>query len=184
MIFPYRELNLQLKTAEIGLSASELHGFLSGLICGGVNERNWQSILYQFTNDNHAYPTALLSSVNEIYQEISAELADMDGFEFQPGLVEGENIFQYADSLSEWANYFLLGLGVVQPQLDKEKGDIHEALADLHDICQLGYDEEDNEEELRQALEEIIEYIRTIASLFYTHFHSASFKAPDSIRLH
>ena len=42
---------------------------------------------------------------------------------------------------------------------------------DLQDICQLGYDEEDDEEELAEALEEIIEYVRTIAMLFYTHFN-------------
>ena len=66
---------------------------------------------------------------------------------------------------------FLLGLGLVQTELDKEKGEIGEAVDDLQDICQLGYDEEDDEEELAEALEEIIEYVRTIAMLFYTHFN-------------
>ena len=31
--------------------------------------------------------------------------------------------------------------------------------------------EDDDEEELAEALEEIIEYVRTIAMLFYTHFN-------------
>ena len=66
--------------------------------------------------------------------------------------------FARADSLSDWANQFLLGLGLVQTELDKEKGEIGEAVDDLQDICQLGYDEEDDEEELAEALEEIIEY--------------------------
>ena len=30
---------------------------------------------------------------------------------------------------------------------------------------------DDDEEELAEALEEIIEYVRTIAMLFYTHFN-------------
>ena len=55
--------------------------------------------------------------------------------------------------------------------MDKEKGEIGEAVDDLQDICQLGYDEEDDEEELAEALEEIIEYVRTIAMLFYNHFN-------------
>ena len=33
------------------------------------------------------------------------------------------------------------------------------------------YFEDDDEEELAEALEEIIEYVRTIAMLFYTHFN-------------
>ena len=82
-----------------------------------------------------------------------------------------ESVFARADSLSDWANQFLLGLGLVQPELGKEKGEIGEAVDDLQDICQLGYEEDDDEEELAEALEEIIEYVRTIAMLFYTHFN-------------
>ncbi|OOF37134.1 YecA family protein [Rodentibacter heidelbergensis] len=165
------ELNQQLKSQGIGINATELHGFLSGLICGGINDQSWQPLLYQFTNDNHAYPTALLAQVSELYQAISNALADVESFSFELGLTENENVFARADSLSEWANHFLLGLGLAQPHLDREKGEIAEALEDLHDICQLGYDEDDNEEEMNEALEEIIEYVRTIATLFYTEFH-------------
>ncbi|OOF59952.1 YecA family protein [Rodentibacter myodis] len=167
------ELNPQLKTAGIGINATELHGFLSGLICGGVNDQSWQPLLYQFTNDNHDYPTALLAKVTELHQAISTTLADVESFSFELGLVEDEDVFVRADSLSEWANHFLLGLGLAQPHLDKEKGEIGEAVEDLHDICQLGYDEEDDKEEMSEALEEIIEYVRTIATLFYTHFNHA-----------
>ncbi|OOF85226.1 hypothetical protein BKG93_05130 [Rodentibacter ratti] len=168
------ELNQQLKSNGIGINATELHGFLSGLICGGIKDQSWQPLLYQFTNDNHAYPTALLEQVNELYQTISKALADVESFSFELGLTENEDVFARADSLSEWANHFLLGLGLAQPYLDKEKGEIGEAVEDLHDICQLGYDEGDDEEEMSEALEEIIEYVRTIATLFYTQFNQAS----------
>lgn len=167
----YSNLNQQLKSADIGATASELHGLLSGLICGGINDDSWQPLLYQFTNDNHAYPTALLNEIKEIYRDIGQKLADMDNFSFELWLPEDNEVFARADALSEWTNNFLLGLGLAQPKLDKETDEIGEALDDLHDICQLGYDEEDNEEDLSDALEEIIEYVRTIASLFYTHFH-------------
>ena len=165
------ELNQQLKSAGIGINATELHGFLSGLICGGIKDQSWQPLLYQFTNDNHAYPTALLAQVSELYQRILGELSDVESFSFELGLTEDENVFARVDSLSEWANHFLLALGLAQPHLDKEKGEIGEAVDDLQDICQLGYDEGDDEEELSEALEEIIEYVRTIAVLFYTHFN-------------
>lgn len=182
MTISQNDFNQQLKSAGIGINFSELHGFLSGLICGGVQDQSWQPLLYQFTNDNHAYPTALLAQVSELYQQIGAEFADLESFAFELGLTDDENVFARADSLSEWANHFLLGLGLAQPHLDKEKDEIGEAVDDLHDICQLGYDEEDDEEELNEALEEIVEYLRTIAALFYTQFNHD--KATENRVLH
>lgn len=173
----YSELEQQLKSAQIGISAAELHGFLTGLISGGLQDQSWQPLLYQFTNDNHAYPTALINEVTEIYQEIHRTLSDVDGFNFELWLPEGD-VFAQADALCEWANHFLLGLGLVQTQLDKQTGEIGEALDDLQDICQLGYDEKDNQDELGAALEEIIEYVRTIAALFYSHFAQTENKKP------
>ncbi|SUC10505.1 putative cytoplasmic protein [Pasteurella canis] len=170
----YSEFSQDLKNAGIALSSAELHGFLSGLVCGGVTDQSWQPLLFQFTNENHAYPHTLLQQVTQLYQQIREKLADIDGFDFELWLPENEDdVFSRADSLSEWANHFLLALGLAQPKLDKEKGDIGEALDDLHDICQLGYDESDDKEELSEALEEIIEYVRTIACLLFTHFQPA-----------
>ncbi|MDO4431205.1 MAG: YecA family protein [Lonepinella koalarum] len=173
----YSELEQQLKSAQIGISAAELHGFLTGLISGGLQDQSWQPLLYQFTNDNHAYPTTLLNEVTEIYQEIHRTLSDVDGFNFELLLPE-TSVFATADALCEWANHFLLGVGLAQPQLDKQTGEVGEALDDLQDIGQLGYDTEDNQEELAEALEEIIEYVRTIAALFYSHFVQPEPKQP------
>ncbi|OOF70385.1 YecA family protein [Rodentibacter caecimuris] len=167
----YSTISPQLKQAEITLSFSDLHGFLSGLICGGIQDQSWQPLLFQFTNDNHAYPTDLLNQIKKLYQHISAQLSDIEGFNFELGLVQNKNVFDYADSLSDWTNHFLLGIGLAQHQLDKEQNEIAEALNDLQEIAQLGYDENDDQEELEEALEEISEYVRTIATLFYTHFH-------------
>ncbi len=167
----FNALNQQLKTASIALTASEIHGFLSGLVCGGITDQSWQPLLYQFTNDGHAYPTALLNNITELYQQIHEKLSDFTSFDFELLLPYEADIFTQADSLGEWTNHFLLGLGLAQPKLDEEQGEIGEAVTDLNAICQLGYDEEDSEEELAEALEEIIEYLRTIAALFFSHFN-------------
>jgi len=167
----YAQFAHQLKMANIALTPAELHGFLSGLVCGGVLDESWLPLLYQFTNDDHAYPTSLLAEIKLIYKTINTQLGDIDGFNFELWLPEEDtHVFAQADALSEWANHFLLGLGLAQPTLSKEKNEIGEAIDDLHDICQLGYEENDDPEELAEALEEIIEYVRTVATLFYTHF--------------
>ena len=46
--------------------------------------------LYQFSNDNHAYPTALIQPITEIYEQIGKTLGDVEGFEFELGLTEDE----------------------------------------------------------------------------------------------
>lgn len=174
VLISYSDLNQQLKQAGIALTGSEIHGFLSGLICGGLQDQSWQPLLYQFSNENHAYPTALLQQITLLYQHIQHTLSDIDGFNFELWLPEDNDVFARADAMSEWTNHFLLGLGLAQSNLDKEKGEIGEALDDLQDIAQLGYDEEDNQEELGDALEEIIEYVRTVAALFFAHFQPQS----------
>lgn len=67
--YSYLELDQKLHQASISVSAAELHGLLTGLVCGNVSEQQWQSLIYQFTNDNHAYPTSLLKDI-VIYQHI------------------------------------------------------------------------------------------------------------------
>ncbi|TCJ98658.1 hypothetical protein EV694_1072 [Volucribacter psittacicida] len=167
----YQQFATALKQAGVPLSPTELQGFLTGLICGGVADQSWQPLLYQFTNDGQAYPQTLLQEVNTLYQTTYALLADIDGFNFQLWLVESDSVFAQADSLSEWANHFLLGLGLAQPRLEQHQNqDIQEALQDLNDICRLTYDEDDDPEELNLALDEVSEYVRTLANLFFAEF--------------
>jgi hypothetical protein len=58
-------------------------------------------------------------------------------------------VFDRADALAGWVNHFLLGLGVTQPKLDKVKDETGEAIDDLRNIAQLGYDEDEDQEELK-----------------------------------
>ncbi|MDU8925220.1 YecA family protein [Pasteurellaceae bacterium LIM206] len=167
----YSTLQNQLKQTQNHSSAAEIHGFLSGLLCGGLHDQSWQPLLNQFTNDNHAYPTALLADITALYQETQQKLSDMSNFEFALLLPDESDVFAQANALADWVNNFLLGLGLAQPKLSQEEGEIAEAIQDLQDICLLGYDEDDDQEELADALEEIVEYVRTLAALFYTHFN-------------
>ncbi len=53
-------------------------------------------------------------------------------------------------------------------------GETGEAIDDLRNIAQLGYDEDEDQEELEMSLEEIIEYVRVAALLChdtFTHPH-------------
>ncbi len=49
-------------------------------------------------------------------------------------------------------------------------GETGEAIDDLRNIAQLGYDEDEDQEELEMSLEEIIEYVRVAALLCHDTF--------------
>lgn len=74
--------------------------------------------------------------------------------------------------LSSW-------LGVTQPKLDKVTGEAGEAIDDLRNIAQLGYDEDEDREELEMSLEEIIEYVRVASLLCHDNFTRSQPTAPE-----
>ncbi|VEI46892.1 yecA family protein [Actinobacillus equuli] len=64
----------------------------------------------------------------------------------------------------------LLGLGLAQPKLSRETDEIGEALDDLEEISKLGYNEDDDNNELLEAGEEVVEYLRVLTLFLHSHF--------------
>ncbi|CDF98746.1 Putative UPF0149 protein HSM_1094 [Avibacterium paragallinarum JF4211] len=180
-ILSYDELALKLRQASIPVSAAELHGFLTGLICGGASEQKWPILMNEFTNNGEAYPTALLKEISALYHDIHHSLEEIDSFNFHLYLPESD-VFDEIDALAEWTSHFLLGLGLLQTGLDKEKGEIGEALDDLQNIAVLTYQEEDAPEELADSLEQVAEYVRTLVAVLYAHYRP--YQVPQKTVLH
>lgn len=155
----------------VGLTPAEMHGLISGMLCGGNKESSWQTLLHELTNEGLAFSKNLADILRQMHAAIADALED-DGFLFQLYIPEGDDdtVFDRADALSGWVNHFLLGLGVTQHKLDKVTGETGEAIDDLRNIAQLGYDEDDDQEELEMSLEEIIEYVRVAALLCHDTF--------------
>ena len=167
----YNALASVLTQQGVGMTPAEMHGLLSGIICGGNPDGRWQSLVHDLTNEGMAFSQVLSVPLQELHQAIGESLED-EGFLFQLYLPEDDDItvFDRADALSGWVNHFLLGLGVTQPKLDKVKGETGEAIDDLRTIAQLGYDEDEDQEELEQSLEEVVEYVRVAALLCHDTF--------------
>ena len=157
----YNDVDQLLNQQGVGLTPAEMHGLISGLLCG-------------------AFGHELAQALRNMHSAISDSLDD-DGFLFQLYLPEGDavSVFDRADALAGWVNHFLLGLGVSQPKLDKVKDETGEAIDDLRNIAQLGYDEDEDQEELEMSLEEIIEYVRVAALLCHDTFARQQPTAPE-----
>lgn len=157
---------------QIDYTAAEFHGFLSGLLAGGIQDDSWQTLTYQFTNNGHAFSQAPLMKLTKFYQQLSQGFDEANTL-FSLWLPAEENGFAFADSIAEWTEHFLLGLGLAQPKLQQETDEVGEAIDDLAEIAKLGYDEQDNNDDLLAAGEEIIEYLRVVSLFLHSHFYSS-----------
>lgn len=166
----YKTLANVLQNQKLDVTPADIHGFLSGLLCAGQQDQRWRTLVHQFLNNDHAFPVSIVKQIETIYETTQTTLADDGHFAFTLWLDE-RDVFSLADSLSEWVNNFMLAIGVAQPDIASATEDIQEALNDLQDIARLGYDEDDDAEELEQALTEIIEYVQIVAMFFYSSFN-------------
>jgi len=163
----FKQLVAQL---QIELTPAEFHGFLSGLIVGGVQDESWKTLTYQFTNNGHAFSQAPLKTLGNFYQGLIASYTEANTL-FSLWLPEDENDgFALADGIAEWTSQFILGLGLAQPKLSEEKDEIGEAIDDLEEISRLGYHDDDKNEELIEAGEEVVEYLRVLALFLHSNF--------------
>ena len=176
----YSDVNRLLNQQGVGLTPAEMHGLISGMLCGGNKDSSWMTLVHDLTNEGLAFGHELAEALRKVYAVTSDALED-EGFMFQLWLPEGDDVsgFDRADGLAGWVNHFLLGLGVTQPKLDKVKGETGEAIDDLRNIAQLGYDEDEDQEELEMSLEEIVEYVRVAALLCHDHFTRPQPTAPE-----
>ncbi|KPD03267.1 YecA family protein [Moellerella wisconsensis] len=162
----YESLDKLLEQQSVALTAAEIHGLITGLICGGNRDHSWKTLVHDLANDGLAFSHTLAEPLRELYDYTFESLDDTE-FNFSLFLPDDNaSIFDRADALSGWANHFLLGIGVLQPKLTDKK-EINEIITDLRNIGMLGYDEDEDQEELEQALEEVLEYVRVAVQLCY-----------------
>jgi yecA family protein len=167
----YNALAAALSQQGVGMTPAEMHGLLSGILCGGNQDTSWKTMVHDLANEGMAFSQSLSQPLQALHESLAITLEE-EGFMFQLMLPEDDDItvFDRADALAGWVNHFLLGLGVTQPGLAKVTGETGEAIDDLRTIAQLGYDEDEDQEELEQSLEEVIEYVRVAALLCHDTF--------------
>jgi len=176
----YNALASALSQQGVGMTPAEMHGLLSGILCGGNQDASWQTLVHDLTNEGMAFSQGLALPLQAL-RDSTADTLEEEGYLFQLMLPDDDDIsvFDRADALAGWVNHFLLGLGVTQPKLEKVTGETGEAIDDLRTIAQLGYDEDEDQEELEQSLEEVIEYVRVAALLCHDTFTRPQPTAPE-----
>jgi uncharacterized protein len=165
----HAELGMALHELEFGVAASDLHGSLTGFLCGGgvASPRNWLQRL-EIETDAGIETHARMELLNRLFRDCRAQLDD-PGFAFEPLLPgDGEPLVERADALVQWCRGFLGGLGL--SGADAGSGlseDGAEILRDFGTIAASHFEYDDAEED-ESALVEVLEFIRVGVLLLHS----------------
>ncbi len=77
----YNEMNQYLNQQGTGLTPAEMHGLISGMICGGNDDSSWLPLLHDLTNEGMAFGHELAQALRKMHSATSDALQD-DGFLF------------------------------------------------------------------------------------------------------
>jgi uncharacterized protein YgfB (UPF0149 family) len=168
-----------LASAQSGIGPSDLHGSLTGYLCGGgvADARDWLGALELEVDPaaENALPPEVLAG---LYEQCAAWFDDPD-LAFEPLLpADDTSLARRADALVEWCRGFLGGLGLAgvsrQHGLSAEGAEI---LRDFGTIAGTRFEYADSEED-ENALREVIEFIRVGVLLLHAEIVTAPAQAP------
>ncbi|VVC76848.1 hypothetical protein AQUSIP_21750 [Aquicella siphonis] len=160
----YRELNQALSKTTLKLHPSQVHGLVSGILCGNPkSSAAWEELV---TGGKDPAKT------HEVLQALyEASMTQLDDFLFEFQLVlppDSETLPIRAEALTLWCQGYLTGLKMAQIQIvDRDPGEMTEAINDLIEIAKMNYEEVVASEEDEAAYIELVEYVRMAVILIY-----------------
>ena len=159
-------LKVQLKALDTEVTASEVHGFITGWVASGTA---WKSAFEAFDQAFDLPLHGLLKDATiQTGESVLAGLADVD-FGFHILLPdETEVINNRRVALSGWCRSFLTGFGLTGRFQQAELSDEVKEL--FHDFAQISQVEEEipEDDENESDLTEITEYVRIGAVMVFT----------------
>jgi uncharacterized protein YgfB (UPF0149 family) len=168
------QLGELLASLQFGIGPSDLHGSLTGYLCGGgvADARGWLAALELDPDNTMAeIPPAVLT---RLYEQCAAWFDDPESG-FEPLLPPADvALDRRADALVEWCQGFLGGLGLAGvSQRHGLSADAAEILKDFGTIAGTRFEYADGEED-ETALTEVIEFIRVGILLLHAELTAAA----------
>ena len=179
----HADLSEAIDTLRLGLSASELHGALTGYLTAGAmpHAKSWLSDLALQEIDQALGQLPQRTLFDQMFRDCTSDLEDPE-LSFDLLLPEDEApMTERAIALVDWCRGFLGGLGLSGIDLkDSVSKDANEVLTDLARIASTRFDEESGGEEDEEAYTEVVEYVRVGVMLLHTEFA----RPPDQATRH
>lgn len=174
----HADLAAALSAMRLGVGASELHGSLSGYLCGGGSAGAPALLSALELENGEPQDDAGRNLLGELYAETRVQLDDPE-LGFEPLLPESSRpLAERGDALVDWCRGFLGGLGLGGFN-DRRglSGEGAEILHDLHAIAASHFSYGDADDET--SLTEVFEFVRIGVLLLY-----AELRAQPQQRLH
>lgn len=178
-IITYDELRQAVEKAGIELSAAELHGAISGLICTSPDKS--LDVLWSVLLEGQAPEGNLAGLAAKVARQTVAQLQERQ-MEFSPMLPDDDTaLIDRAEELACWCQSFLAGMGAAGTLNKDAMGEqVGEIVLDFSRLAQAGFDEEsEDEDEGENAFAEILEFVRVGAQLIYEEL-AGSQDIPDA----
>lgn len=165
----YNELISAFKCTKNKMLPAEMHGYLSGLICGGncMKGPRGLKINSQMLGEDFFTKPENQKTIARMMVIIIEQLQDTD-FEFRLMLPEDEKIKHRMEALTKWCKQFVSGLGIGgidQKFLEQTK--LSETLYDIVEISSADYHHVKQEESAEFSYVELVEYVRLAAVNFF-----------------
>lgn len=170
---------------EVFANASEVHGVITGLLCGGstVECTDWLGPIADFFHQGLAFPQIVVDRLQLLYKAVWNKLVDED-LPFVPLLPDDDEALSVRSSaLACWTQGFLLGFGVNKQVLAGATDDVNEAIQDFAEICKMTADLEENEEN-ENAFFEVHEYVRISTLMCFGELGHNPLSKKGKITLH
>ena len=172
----YDTVDAALREQGLAVTPAELHGLLSGMICGGmaVDDDSWVGPVSDYANEGTPLTDGAKAVVRTVFDAASAELgglaktlftstaAELADYEFDVSLLlpaKDADLMLRAEALSEWATNFISGLGLMGLDKAKLSPEVTEAVSVMEEISQLGIDEDEDMSEQALLFDNVVAYV-------------------------
>ncbi|MGH8172937.1 MAG: UPF0149 family protein [Rhodanobacteraceae bacterium] len=176
----HAELERALQTLGLGMGASDLHGSLTGYLCGGgsAGVEEWPVAL---SLEGDAGVPLDSEPLRRLFRDCRAQLDDPD-LGFEPLLPAPDApVERRAEALVEWCRGFLGGIGLSGSMSTAGmSSDANEVLADIGRIAQTDFAYDDAEED-ESALTEVLEFVRVGVLMLHTELMRPRARARHSL---
>lgn len=176
----YGELSHSSRLAQLGVSASDLHGSLTGFLCAGgtTTPQRWVSDL--------ALDADQIGNEADVFEQLHADISialDDSGLGFEPMLPpDNAPLAERASALVDWCRGLLGGIGLANAaqRVAALDDDGKEILRDIGEIAATRFDFSDSEED-EQSLAELVEYVRVGVLTLHAEFHRPAAGATKTV---
>lgn len=163
--YHFAGLSNTLSQTALKMHASQVHGLITGLLCGQfkIQPTAWEALVTGEGDHPQAH-----AELQGLYEATKKQLID---FLFEFDLVlpdDAAPIMERAEALTVWCQGYLTGLKLAGvPLTRREPSELTEGIDDLTEIAKMNYEQVQESEEDENAFAELIEYVRMVVIFIY-----------------